>query len=850
MEPEEKQPQEEIGYIKPKNIETEMEGSYLDYAMSVIVARALPDVRDGFKPVHRRIVYAMGEMGLTHNHKYTKCAKIVGEVLGKYHPHGDLAVYDSLVRMAQDFAIRYKLVNGQGNFGSMDGDTAAAMRYTEAKMTKHSEEMLADIDKDTVDFTDNYDGSLSEPKILPSKLPQLLLNGSVGIAVGMATNIPTHNLGEVADAVIKLIDNPEASVEDLMECLPGPDFPTGGRIYGTEGIKSAYSTGKGKIVIRGDAVIEENGKAQRIIISSLPYQVNKADLITKIADLVKLKKIEGISGLRDESDRNEGVRITIDLKSNSYPKKVLNQLFDYTALQTAFHANFLALVNGIEPRILTLPQLLSEFVKHRQVVVRRRTEYLLKKAEERAHILEGLKIALDNIDEVVKTIKQSPDKDKAQAALMEKFKLSKPQADAILEMRLSSLAALERQKIEDELELKRKEIAEFKAILSDEKRILEIVKEETLEIKENLADERRTKIISQEIGGFQAEDLIPNETVLVTLTKDNYIKRIPVSAYKNQGRGGIGVQGITMKETDTIDFIAQASTHDDIMFFTDRGRVFTTKVYEIPSGSRQAKGQAIVNVLQISPEEKVTAMVVTNKEFIKQSKYFFMATEKGVIKKTEIIKYQNIRKTGIKAIGLKEDDKLRFVGTSDGNKKIILVSQKGQGIVFEESQVRPMGRSASGVRGMKLRPGDMIVSMKVIGDSDVLLTILENGFGKRTDIAKHFKTQNRGGMGVRASKVTAKTGTVVEALVLDDDSGDLIMVSNSGTVIRIKVKTVKKLGRDTQGVRLMRLRKDDKVASVTRVIEDANTQTVDTGHAEIATVDTTVETAEEAKKES
>jgi len=817
---EKKQPQDEIGYIKPRSIEQEMESSYLDYAMSVIVARALPDARDGFKPVHRRIVYAMGEMGLLHNRKYTKCAKIVGEVLGKYHPHGDIAVYDSLVRMAQDFAIRYKLVDGQGNFGSMDGDSAAAMRYTEARMSKHSEEMLLDIDKETVDFTENYDASLKEPNVLPSRIPQLLLNGSVGIAVGMATNIPTHNLSEVTNAVVKIIDNPDASIDELMECLPGPDFPTGGRIYGTEGIKSAYSTGKGKIVIRGDAVIEENGKSQRIIITSLPYQVNKADLITKIAELVKLKKIEGISGLRDESDRTEGVRINIDLKSNSYPKKVLNQLFDYTSLQTAFHANFLALVNGIEPKILTLPQLLTEFVKHRQVVIRRRTEYLLKKAEERAHILEGLKIALDNIDAVVRAIKQSPDKEKAQLALMEKFKLSELQANAILEMRLSQLAALERQKIDDELELKKKEISEFKEILSDEKRILQIVKEETMQAQKDLGDKRRTKIIAHEIGNFQAEDLIPNESVLVTLTKDNYIKRIPVSAYKNQGRGGIGVQGITMKETDAIDFIAQASTHDNVMFFTDRGRVFTTKVYEIPSGSRQAKGQAIVNVLQINPEEKVTAMVVTDKEFIKQSKYFFMATEKGVVKKTEIAKYQNIRKTGIRAISLKDDDKLRFVSTSSEDKKIILVSQKGQGIVFEESQVRPMGRSASGVRGMKLRTGDKIVSMKVIDESSVLLTVLENGYGKRTTIVRHFKTQNRGGMGVRASKVTTKTGRVVEALVLGDDAGDVILVSVSGTVIRIKVKAVKMLGRDTQGVRLMRLRKDDKVASVTRVVED------------------------------
>lgn len=843
-----KQPADEIGYVKDKSIEQEMQGSYLDYAMSVIVARALPDVRDGLKPVHRRIIYAMGEMSLLHNKKYTKSAKIVGEVLGKYHPHGDLAVYDTLVRMAQTFAMRYRLVDGQGNFGSMDGDTAAAMRYTEARMTKQSEEMLTDIDKDTVDFVENYDGSLEEPSVLPAKVPQLLLNGSVGIAVGMATNIPTHNLGEICSAVAHLIDNPKATSEELMEFVPGPDFPTGGKIYGTEGIRAAYSTGKGKIVVRGEAEIEENGKAQRIIVSSLPYQVNKADLIAKIADLVKQKKIEGISGLRDESDRKEGVRIIVDLKANSYPKKVLNQLFDMTALQSAFHANLLALAGGIQPKVFTLDQILHEFIKHRQVVIRRRTQYLLKRAEAREHILEGLKKALDQIDAIIATIKKSPTKEEAQKALMAGFDLSALQSAAILDMRLSQLAALERKKIEDELEEIKAMIAQYKAILGSEEKILEIVKQETLEVKENYGDKRKTKILAQELGSFKTEDLVPNEDVLVTMTKDNYIKRIPTDSYKHQGRGGKGVVGMGTKEADVIEHIVQAETHDDIMFFTDRGRVFTTKVYEVPSGSRQAKGQAIVNVLQISPEEKVTAMIAVSKKRSQEAKYFFMATQRGSVKKTEVEKYRNIRKTGIKAIGLKDGDTLRFVDTTSGNDHIMLVSQRGQGILFDEKQVRPMGRSASGVRGIKLRESDNLISLDVIrGESAQLLTVLENGYGKRTEVFKHFKPQNRGGMGVRASKTTTKTGQVIHALVLSDDTGDLVLVSRGGQVIRIKIKSVKRLGRDTQGVTLMRLKGSDKVASVTLVKEEV---AVNDSSVTVPTVQPSPEQTDEEQKPS
>ena len=814
-------PGEEIGYIKPRHIEREMQDSYLDYAMSVIVARALPDVRDGLKPVHRRILYAMGEMGLQHNHRHTKSAKIVGEVLGKYHPHGDLAVYDTLVRMAQNFAMRYPLVDGQGNFGSMDGDSAAAMRYTEARMGAISEELLADIDKNTIDFVENYDGTLHEPPVLPTKVPQLLLNGSVGIAVGMATNIPTHNLSEVADAVIYRIDHPETDPEGLMEFVKGPDFPTGGSIHGLEGIKAAYSTGRGKIVIRGIADIEETKKGGwRILISELPYQVNKAELISRMAELVKSKKIEGISDLRDESDRTQGVRIIVELKSSAHPKKILNQLFEMTALQTAFHVNFLALVNGIEPRILTLVQVIDEFIKHRQIVIKRRTEYLLARAEERAHILEGLKIALDSIDAVIATIKKSATKEAAQKSLMESFQLSQPQATAILDMRLSALAALERQKIEDELTEKKKLIAELKAILADEARVMAIIKDETQDIKERFGDKRRTKIIRQELGSFSAEDLIPNETVLVMLTKSNYIKRVPVDTYKKQGRGGKGIVGMTTKDEDVVEHLSLANTHDDIMFFTDRGRVFTTKVYNLPSVSRQSKGQAIVNVLQISPEEKVTAIITLGKLGVADNKYLFMATEKGIVKKTALDAYRNIRKTGIIAMGLKGDDKLRWVKMTSGTDRIILVSRRGQGILFEESQARPMGRSASGVRGIKLREGDALVALDVVkNDASSLLTVLQNGFGKRTRIKNHFKPQNRGGMGIRASKTSQKTGNVVEAMIIEGDDGELVLVSREGQTIRIKLKSAKPLGRDTQGVTLMRLKKDDKVASVTLVRE-------------------------------
>lgn len=808
--------QTDFGLIKPRIIETEMRESYLDYAMSVIVARALPDVRDGLKPVHRRVLYSMHELGLTSKAKYRKSATVVGDVLGKYHPHGDIAVYDTLVRLAQNFAMRYPLVDGQGNFGSMDGDNAAAMRYTEAKMTIMAEEMLADIEKNTVDFTPNFDGTRTEPLVLPAKVPQLLLNGTLGIAVGMATNIPPHNLGEIIDGTVHLIDNPEATIDDLMQFIPGPDFPTGAEIYDAEEIKLAYTTGKGRVLMRAQADIEEKKTGGfRIVISSIPYQVNKADLISKIADLVKMKKLEGITDLRDESDRKEGVRIVVELKQNAYPKKVLNRLFELTAMQSVFHVNMLALVDGLQPKVLTLKNVLEEFIKHRRIVVRRRTQFELDRAKDRAHILEGLKIALDHIDEVINTIRKSETKEIAHKNLMAKFKLTDKQASAILEMKLSALAGLERKKVEEELKEKLELIKKLEAILASESEILKIIKKELIELKEKYADPRRTKIFKQKIGEFRAEDLIPNEQVFVSITKDNYIKRVPVSTYRAQNRGGKGVAGMTTKEEDTVEHLLVTWTHDDIMFFTDRGRVFTCKVYDLPSVSRTAKGQAIVNILQMAPEEKVTAVICLNPKEQGDLKYFFMGTKKGVVKKTLIEAYRNVRKTGLIAIKLRPDDRLNWVLTTTGADKIIIVSKNGQSIYFDESGVRPMGRSASGVRGIRLRQGDDVIAMNVAtNEASEVFTILENGFGKRTKISK-FNLQNRGGIGIRASKITNKTGKVVEALVVVGDEGDAVVISKQGQVIRMSLKSVKRLGRDTQGVTLMRLNSGDKVSSMT-----------------------------------
>lgn len=820
--------QTDYGMVSDRQIVGEMEQSYLDYAMSVIIARALPDARDGLKPVHRRIIYAMGEMNLTSTVKFVKSAKIVGEVLGKYHPHGDMAVYDTMVGMAQSFKMRHPLVQGQGNFGSMDGDSAAAPRYTEARLAAISSEMLADIDKKTVDFTANYDNTLQEPTVLPTKIPNLLLNGTVGIAVGMATNIPPHNLIELCDGIAYLIDNPDAQLEDLMQFVKGPDFPTGATIYGAEGIKNAYATGKGKIIIRGEAEIIEDKKGFRIAISSIPFQVNKADLITKIADLVKEKRIEGISDIRDESDRNKEVQIIIELKSNSYPKKVLNRLYELTQLQSAYHINILALVDRIQPRVLNLKAALTEFIKHRKEVVRRRCEFDLARAKEREHILEGLKKALDHIDEIIETIKKSENREDAAENLISKFEFSKIQANAILDMRLSALAALERKKVEDELESIKKLIGELEAILADPGKILEIVKKELNEIKEKYGNERRTKIIAQEITNFSTEDLIPNEAVVVTLTAGNYIKRVPTDAYKKQLRGGKGIVGITPKEEDQVLQMESANTHDTIYFFTNLGKVFSSKVYDIPSGSRQARGQAIVNLIQISPEEKVTAMLITAKDNDLSNKYFLMATTKGIIKKTKIGAYENIRKTGLIAIKLNAGDELRFIKISSPEDMIVMATKNGQGILFAESEIRPMGRSAAGVIGIRPKAGDEVISMNSFSQEEEsnakfdIVTVLDNGYGKRTQILKNYPSQKRGGFGVRASKISEKTGRVVEAFITNNLNQDLIMVSQSGQVIRITLKSAKQLGRDTQGVRLMRLPKGDKVASasVVRIDED------------------------------
>lgn len=805
----------DVGMVKPRQLEQEVQESYLDYAMSVIVARALPDVRDGLKPVHRRILFAMHEMGLKPTSKHTKTAKIVGETLGKYHPHGDMAVYDTLVRMAQPFSMRYRLVDGQGNFGSVDGDAPAAMRYTEARMTKLSEEILVDIDKETIPWVDNYDATLKEPQVLPAKVPNLLLNGAIGIAVGMATSIPTHNLSEVIDGTIALIDKPDLTVDDLMELVKGPDFPTGGIIYNIEDIKAAYGTGKGSIVMRAQADIEEAKNGYRIIISQLPYQVNKADLISRIAELVQEKKLEGISDIRDESDRTEGVRVVIELKSNAYPKKILNRLFELTAMQTTFHVNMLALVDGIQPKILTLKEVLQHHIDHRTVVVTKRSEFELRKARDRAHILEGLKTALDYIDEIIQLIKKSATREEAHVNLVKKYKLTDVQAEAILEMKLSQLAGLERKKIEDELAEKRKLIAFLSSLLADRKKILGVIKDELMDIKARFGDERLTKIVKSKIGEFTAEDLIPNESVVVAVTKGNYVKRVPVEIYRSQGRGGKGVVGMATKEEDVVEHFLSTWTHNDLMFFTDKGRVFTTKVYDLPPASRQSKGQALVNVIQIAPDEKVTTVIAVDSKSADGAKYFFMATKKGVVKKTEIEQYRSIRKTGLIAIKLKEKDELGWVKTTTGEDTVTMVTRNGAAIAFGEDEVRSMGRSATGVRGINLRAGDEVMAMDVVrGHKPDLLVIAEKGLGKRTSF-EQFKEQHRGGYGIRAMNITDKTGRLVESLIVEGDQGDVAIVSQHGIVIRLPLKAVKRLGRATQGVRLMRMSGGDQVASVT-----------------------------------
>ncbi len=810
----------EYGIVKEEAIVEEMSRSYLDYAMSVIVSRALPDVRDGLKPVHRRILYAMWSIGLRFNAKFRKSATVVGEVLGKYHPHGDSAVYDSLVRLAQDFSMRYPLVRGQGNFGSMDGDPAAAMRYTEAKLATISEELLLDIEKETVDFRPNFDDSQKEPIVFPAKLPNLLLNGTMGIAVGMATNIPPHNLNELILAIEHLIDKPEASVEDLFEFVKGPDFPTGGIIYDKKDILNAYATGKGGIVLRGVANIEEKGSAFQIIISELPYQVNKADFVAKIADLVKDKKLEGIRGLRDESDR-DGVRVVIELKKDTYPKKILNALYKNTSLQTTFHVNMLALIDGLQPRVLTLKMILEEYIKHRQEVIRRRTQFDLQKAKDRAHILEGLMIALKNIDEVIKTIKASANKEVAKLNLIKRFKLSDRQATAILEMRLQNLANLERRRIEDELKEKMILIGQLEAILQSEKKIRSIIKKELKEVNEKFGDSRKTKIVAHGVKEFNIEDLVPNEEMVLMMTRDGYIKRIEPDTFKVQARGGKGVIGLNTKEEDAVEFMFTTFTHSDLLFFTTKGRVFKIKAYEIPQSSRIAKGTPIVNFLQLLSGEQITSILPLDK--ICDSKHLFFATELGLVKKVELSAFDNVRRSGLMAIKIKDNDSLIWTKPTSGNDEILLVTSQGQAIRFKEENVRQMGRSASGVYGVRLKKGDKVVGMGVAKNTKSnyqILTIMANGYGKRTKFSL-YKTQGRGGSGIKAAKISDKTGSLTNAFLINADlmeKRDLIIISDKGQVIRLPFKSINVLNRDTQGVRIMRFKdKDDKVASVTWV---------------------------------
>ena len=803
--------------IIERNIENEMKTSYIDYAMSVIVSRALPDVRDGLKPVHRRILYAMHEDGITSDKPYRKCANTVGSVLGRYHPHGDSSVYDAMVRMAQDFSLRYPLIDGHGNFGSIDGDGAAAMRYTEARMAKISNYMLMDIEKNTVDFMPNYDDRLQEPTVLPARIPTLLVNGSSGIAVGMATNIPPHNLTEVINGIIKVIDEDNVTDEALMQVIKGPDFPTEGIILGREGIKEAYTTGKGKIIVRAEAEIEEmSGNKQRIIVSSLPYQVNKAKLIENISHLVRDKRIEGISELRDESDRKDKVRIVIELKRDANAQVVLNQLYKNTQMQDTFGIIMLALVNG-EPKILTLRQCIDYYLDHRKEVILRRTKFELDKAEARAHILEGLKIALDNIDEVINIIRSSYDD--AKERLMERFGLSDIQAQAILDMRLKTLSGLQREKIEEEYEELMKLIAHLKEILGSEKLVFDIIKEELLEIKEKFGDERKTKIVAAE-GEFDVEDLIKEEQAVIALTHFGYIKRMPIDTYKSQKRGGKGITGIATREEDFVKQIFTASTHDTILFFSNKGKLYKLRGYEIPEAGRTAKGTAIVNLLSLDAGEKISAVIPIQN--FAEGKFLLMATRNGLIKKTALSEYNTTRKTGLQGITLKEDDELIGVRLTDGEDNVVLVTKEGMSITYDEKDVRPIGRVAQGVIGIKLNKDDYVIGMESIitGVKATLLAITEHGFGKRTELDE-YRVQVRGGKGVITYKVTPKTGTIVGIRVTGEDE-DVMLITDKGTIIRLPVKEVSVLGRSTQGVTLMRTNDGSKVVSIETISNEEN----------------------------
>ncbi len=803
------------GKIIERDIDKEMRTAYIDYAMSVIVSRALPDARDGLKPVHRRILYAMHEDGITSDKPYRKCANTVGSVLGRYHPHGDSSVYDAMVRLAQDFTMRYPFIDGHGNFGSVDGDSPAAMRYTEARMSKISELMLTDIEKNTVDFMPNYDDRLQEPTVLPARIPALLVNGSSGIAVGMATNIPPHNLTEVIDGIIKVIDNPEVTIEELMEIIKGPDFPTGATILGKQGIKDAYTTGRGKITMRGEAEIEEmSGNRQKIIITSLPYQVNKAKLVKTISDLVKEKKVEGISEVRDESDRKEKTRVVIELKRDANARVILNQLYKHTQLQETFGAIMIALVDG-EPKLLTLRECLDCYIKHRKTVILRRTKFDLDKALARAHILEGLKIALDNIDEVISIIRSSYDNPKER--LIERFGLSDIQAQAILDMRLKTLSGLQREKIEEEYNELMKLIAHLRDILENESLVYGIIKEELTEIKEKFGDDRLTKIVAAE-GEFVAEDLIKEEQTVVALTHFGYIKRMPIDTYRSQKRGGKGITGIATREEDFVKQIFTASTHDTILFFTNKGKLYKLKGYEIPEAGRTAKGTAIVNLLSLDAGEKVSAVIPIQN--FAEGKYLLMATKKGLIKKTALTEYNSARTTGLQGITLKDDDELITVRLTDGQDNVVLVTREGMCITFDEKDVRPIGRVAQGVIGIRLSEDDEVIGMEsvIAGGRATLLAITENGFGKRTELDE-YRVQIRGGKGVITYKITPKTGKLVGVRIATEED-DVMLITDTGTIIRLQVKDISVLGRSTQGVTLMRTSDGGKVVSIETLTPD------------------------------
>ncbi|MED4344082.1 DNA gyrase subunit A [Heyndrickxia coagulans] len=797
------------------NLTQEMRTSFLDYAMSVIVSRAIPDVRDGLKPVHRRILYAMNDLGMTPDKAYKKSARIVGEVIGKYHPHGDSAVYETMVRMAQDFSYRYMLVDGHGNFGSVDGDPAAAMRYTEARMSKISLELLRDINKDTIDFQDNYDGSEKEPAVLPSRFPNLLVNGSSGIAVGMATNIPPHQLGEVIDAILALSKDPDITIQELMEYIPGPDFPTAGLIVGRSGIRRAYETGRGSITLRARVEIEQrsNGK-ESIIVTELPYQVNKAKLIERIAELVHEKRIDGITDLRDESDRN-GMRMVIEVRRDANANVILNNLYKHTAMQTTFGINLLALVAG-QPKVLNLKQALKFYLDHQEEVIRRRTAFELKKAEARAHILEGLRIALDHIDAIIQLIRSSQTTDIARTGLMEQFSLSEKQAQAILDMRLQRLTGLEREKIEEEYRGLIQLIAELKAVLADEEKVLEIIREELLEIKERFNDERRTEIIAASVDQIEDEDLIPQESIAITLTHNGYIKRLPISTYRSQKRGGRGVQGMGTNEDDFVEHLLTTSTHDTILFFTNKGKVYKKKGYEIPEYGRTAKGIPIVNLLEIDRDEWINTMIRVE-DFV-EDWFLFFTTKKGISKRTPVTEFANIRTNGLIAIHLKEEDELISVKLTDGHKEIIIGTKNGMLIRFPETDVRSMGRSATGVKGITLSSDDEVVGMEILEENDDVLIVTKNGYGKRTK-GSEYRIQSRGGKGLKTCNITSKNGPLIAVKTVTGEE-DVMLITAGGVLIRMAVGDISVLGRNTMGVKLIRLGDEEYVATVAKVEKD------------------------------